>query len=82
MSKPRKPRRKPMNVDAVIAMAEFRNVMRQQAYERQAFARRNATWRRITAKLVALAIVGGITTVIVAHAMAYNAGPVLVAHIR
>jgi len=91
MSKPktttRKPRarngshrRKPMNVDAVIEMAAFRNHMRAMAAERQAFNRRNAPWRRIAAKLVALAIVGSITTVLVAHAMAYNAGPVLVAH--
>ena len=85
MSKPktttRKPRRKAMNVNAVIEMAAFAHDMRRMAAERQAFARRNAPWRRIAGKLVALVIVSAITTVIVAHAIAYNAGPVMVAHI-
>ena len=79
MSKPRKPRKPKMNVAACITMAEFRNEMRQRAYERRAFAKANAPWRRIVGKLVALAIIGSITTVIVAHAIAYTASPVLMA---
>jgi len=59
-----------MNINAVIEAAEFRLHMRELADQRQAFARRNATWRRITAKLALLAIVGGFTFVVVAHALA------------
>jgi len=79
MAKSRKPRRKPMNVNAVIEMAGFRHHMRQLAAQRRAFEKANAPWKRIVGKLVALLIVGSIATVLVAHAIAYNAGPVLVA---
>jgi hypothetical protein len=85
MSKPktttRKPRRKAMNVNAVIEMAEFRHHMRSMARQRQAFAKANAPWRRIAAKLVTLVIVGGISAVLVSHHLAYTAAPVMVAHI-
>jgi hypothetical protein len=69
-TKPRKARRKPLNVDAVIAMVEFRDHMRQQAEARRQFERANAAWWRITAKLVTLVIVLGFSAVVIAHAMA------------
>jgi hypothetical protein len=60
-----------MNVNAVVEAAMFRNHMRSMAAKRQAFDKANAPWKRIAVKLVTLLIVGGITFVVVAHAMAY-----------
>jgi hypothetical protein len=70
MSKPRKPRRKPLNVDAVIEMAAFRNHMRAIAAESRRQERLHAPWKRIVGKLVVTAITLGFASIVIAHAMA------------
>ena len=70
MTKPRKPRKPKMNIDAVIEMAEFRNHMRAIAAESRRQQRLAAPWRRIVGKLTVTAIVFGFASLVIAHAMA------------
>jgi hypothetical protein len=69
LRKPRQRRPRPINVDAVMAMVELRDEMRARGAARRQFEKQNAAWRRITAKLVTLVIVGGCTFIVIAHAM-------------
>jgi hypothetical protein len=79
MASQRKPRKRKLNVDNVMAAIALRDEMRSMARQRQAFAKANAPWKRIVGKLVALVIVSGVSFVLVAHHLAYTAAPLQVA---